>query len=106
MLASDRKFMKSGIITLVIIGSAVAAFGLTFHFFGQSEIVPGPSRQFGFWALAPVGIIDQIAILFTGERVHWYPVPMFFIVWIFYSAIGILLTLFILRRRAKNRESY
>jgi hypothetical protein len=103
MAATDYTFMKSGIITLLVVGSAVAAFGLTFHFFGQSEIVPAPARQFGFWALAPVGIIDKISLLLSGERVYWYPVPMFFTLWISYSLGATALAMLLLNRKEKKQ---
>ena len=94
---TDR-FMKSGLITLIVLGAAVAAFGLTFHFFGQSEIVPAPSKQFGFWALAPLGIIDFFYLSLYGERLYWYPVPMFFCLWAIYATTAILLFWIYLKR--------
>ena len=84
-----NRFMKTAIIALIALGSAVAAFGLTFHFFGHSEIVPAPSKQFGFLALAPLGIIDHIYLAISGEKLYWYPVPMFFCLWATYSGIAV-----------------
>lgn len=95
----DKRFMKTGIISLLVIGCAVAAFGLTFHFFGQSEIVPAPSKEFGFLALAPLGVIDRIYMAISGERLYWYPVPMFFCLWISYSLLTIVAALLILKKR-------
>ena len=91
--------MKTGIIALLVIGCAVAAFGLTFHFFGQSEIVPAPSKEFGFLALAPLGVIDRIYEAISGERLYWYPVPMFFCLWLSYSLLTVTAALLILKKR-------
>lgn len=98
----SNRFMKTGLITLLVIGSAVAAFGLTFHFFGQSEIVPAPSKQFGFLALAPLGVIDRIFLLMTGEKLYWYPLPMFFCLWATYAIVAILITWIYLKTRSKK----
>lgn len=87
----SNRFMKTGLITLLVLGSAVAAFGLTFHFFGQSEIVPAPSKQFGFLGLAPLGLFDRAFLAITGQKLYWYPVPMFFCLWATYSSIAILI---------------
>ena len=76
MQERSNRFMKTGLFTLLVLGSAVAAFGLTFHFFGQSEIVPAPSKQFGFFALAPLGIIDKIYFWYSHERLYWHPIPI------------------------------
>ena len=98
---SDKKFMRTGIILLLVIGCAVASFGLTFHFFGQSDVVPAPSRQFGFWALAPLAVIDRIYTLLTEQRLYWYPIPMFLVLWVSYSIISGAIALWMLNRRGK-----
>ncbi len=90
-LTDYSKYAHKSIFTVLFIGAAVAAFGLTFHFYGYSEMVPGPSRQFGFWALAPIGVIDWVYKLFTGARLFWQPVPMFLVLWGAYFGLSSLL---------------
>jgi len=95
-----RTFAGKGLILLVLSATAVAAFGITFHFFGSSALVPGPSRQFGFWLLSPVAIIDHIFIFITGNRPIWQPIPMFLVLWIAYSFLALIVVYFV---RMKNR---
>jgi hypothetical protein len=99
MQERSNRFMKTGLITLLVLGSAVAAFGLTFHFFGQSEIVPAPSKQFGFFALAPLGIIDKIYFWYSHERLYWHPIPMFLCLWITYSLLSTFIVWLFIRKK-------
>jgi hypothetical protein len=82
------KTLHKNLLGMVVAFSAIAALGLTFHYYGHSSYVPGPSSQFGFWALAPIGIIDRIYIAFTGMRLYWDPIPMFLVLWSFYMGIS------------------
>jgi hypothetical protein len=70
--------------------TAVAAFGTTFHFFGSSAVVPEPSRQFGFWVLSPVALIDKIYQMIFGARLIWEPIPMFLVLWAAYASLALL----------------
>jgi hypothetical protein len=101
--SEENKFMRSGLVVLLVIGSAVAAFGLTFHFFGQSELVPVPSREIGFKFLAPVAILDRIYTFLTGYRLQWYPIPMFLVLWVSYSLLSILVAFLIIKKRERSQ---
>ncbi len=90
-----HKILNKNLLGLSLSLTAVAAMGLTFHFHGHSTQVPEASSQFGFWALAPIGVIDRIYTLFTGMRLIWDPVPMFLVLWTFYFALSELLIKFL-----------
>ena len=95
-----RHIARKGVVLLIFAATAVAAFGTTFHFFGYSAVVPAPSRQFGFWVLSPVALIDKIYQLVFGTRLIWDPVPMFLVLWAAYATL-VLLVFYWANRRSK-----
>lgn len=89
-----------GLLPIIVLGSAVAAFGLTLHYFGHSHSVPDASKQFGFWALFPIAIIDRIYDLFTSAaRFPWNPTIMFIVMWVSYFTGAYILTFKIILRK-------
>ena len=88
---------------LIFAATAVAAFGTTFHFFGSSAIVPEPSRQFGFWVLSPIALIDRVYFLFAGARLIWDPIPMFLVLWVAYAAVALMIFFWVSKRKRPAR---
>ncbi|HEX5002919.1 MAG TPA: hypothetical protein VFW78_10530 [Bacteroidia bacterium] len=99
-----RTFAGKGVVLLVLSATAVAAFGMTFHYFGSSAVVPGPSRQFGFWVLSPVAVIDRIFIYATGSRPIWLPVPMFLVLWTAYSVLALIVVYVVRKKKSMNKN--
>ena len=97
------KSLNKWILHILFLGCAVAALGLTFHFYGHSAYVPGPSSDFGFRALAPIAVIDWIYSLFTHNRLYWDPIPMFLVLWSCYFSVSSLLTYWILMPKAEKQ---
>ena len=98
---TSRAYIK-GLLPMLLLGCAVAAFGLTLHFFGYSEQVPPPSQQFGFFALFPVAIIDRVYEVFTGIRFIWSPLLMFLVLLASYFSASLLIAYKVLQLRSAH----
>ena len=97
-----RRFAFRSIFIVILAATAVAAFGITFHFFGSSAEVPEPSREFGFFLLSPIAVIDRIYLAVSGIRLIWQPLPMFLILWAAYALLATAVYCLIRVRRSQT----